>query len=153
MSITQHPEKTLEKHFIKLVKATGNHWIKKMTVNGVPGYPDIKITRGNKYLLAEAKFFKLGCRIDLDTNISDKFKKTQPPFYLDFLKTSSNIFLFWGVIRGDGSKEYGCTRITKCLARKIPSIKYSDLLNTKECLITKSVQEIVDYILKGVDNG
>lgn len=155
MSVRNKFEEKFEKRLVKKVKETGQFWCKKMTVT-IPGYPDIQIMCGDWYLLAEAKFFRLGKRAGNMTNISDKFKKTQPPFYLNFLKTSKNLILVWELRTADNEIYYEATVMTRKLAKKIPGMVYQDLADSPGFFSSANIDHLVSYIkhifLEGVES-
>lgn len=103
-----------------------------------PGYPDLLITKGDKFILAELKEMK-----NEKALLSKKFTKYQIPWYLNYLKLAGKNL--WIIARlTEESYKY-------VIARIVPSIKYCKrfkdvLTNSPDYGCYESVAQIKSYI-------
>lgn len=79
------------------------------------------VVNQDKHYLVELKFLTLG--VKGDKKLFGIFKRTQPPWYMDYLvKGGTNLFVLFQV-----ENRYGLLHVDKGFIRDFPTVKYSDL--------------------------
>lgn len=135
-------EKSFQQYIIKILKSH-NYFVRTMSfaINCCAGFPDLFILKNGKFALIEIKEIK----IKKGYSFKNLFEKTQPPFYLEYLKHSSRLFLLIRV-HENGIRYFCILKTTAFFVKKLNEIKWSNLKNyTNSFLKTKYFSDILRW--------
>ena len=110
-------EMSFKAYFMKAVE----HGYRTALVTG-SGFPDCLLIHGDRHSFVELKLLKVGP--SRDKKLKGLFKKTQPPWYMNYLsKGGKRLFVLFKLNKG-----YGLLHVNMGFVRDIDTLKYSDLL-------------------------
>lgn len=139
-------EYMMEKYVIRQLRKA-EFFVMKMDLSSAPGVPDLLISKNNVTVLTELKYHE-----NVNVNLRRLFQKTQPTFYIEYLKFNSLLY----VLLFD-DKEYHFFNINNALLNKMvfenETIKLKDL--SKYCNLydkrkdLRSIIELYEIITGG----
>lgn len=139
-------EQAFQTYFLDVV----HHGYRTALING-GGFPDVLLIHCDKHSFVELKEMSLGP--SGDRKIHGLFKKTQPPWYADYLsKDGERLYVVFKVTKSDGEKRYGILHVTMEFVRALPELKYSQMFDHRylEYPTLKALVDAHFYTTKGV---
>lgn len=139
-------EKLLEKILISNFKSL-NFYVKKVSVLNMPGFPDMLIVNNDTIILIELK--EIEFKRDFKLYQNKGVRKTQPPFWFDYLNksNSNNLFLLIRAVK-NYKREFCIVQITKNFIKNIDKITYNTIDKYSERhFITTKFFNIVNWLL------
>lgn len=113
------PEKNFQSYFIKQVP---HGYRTALTTGG--GFPDVLLIHGERHSLVELKILELGP--SGNKKLSGLFKKTQPPWFWNYLSLGGKrLFVLFRI--GGAHDAYGLLRMEYDFLRNLDTLKYLDL--------------------------
>ena len=110
-------ETSFKAYFMKIVE----HGYRTALVTG-SGFPDCLLIHEDRHSFVELKVLEVGP--SSDKKLKGLFKKTQPPWYMNYLaKGGTRLFILFKLNRG----YYGILHVNKEFVRDLDSLHYSDL--------------------------
>lgn len=109
-------EKSFQAYFMKQVP---HGYRTSLTTGG--GFPDVLLIHADQHSLVELKILPIGP--SGDRKLKSLFKKTQPPWYLNYLhKGGTQLYILFKL-----EKKYGLLHVDPLFVRVIDEVRYSNL--------------------------
>ena len=132
-------ESRFQSYFLKLVP----HGYRTALITG-SGFPDCLVVQGDTTNFVEVKILDIGP--SGDRAIRTVFKKSQPPWYAEYLhKGGDQLFVLFKLPKG-----YGLLHVNKAFIDDLPTLKYSQLKEGslsgkyRYSQIYKTLKELID---------
>lgn len=112
-------ERSFQQYFMQQVP----HGYRTALVSG-GGFPDALLIHGEKHSLVEVKVLEIGT--SGDKKLKGLFKKTQPPWFMEYLsKGGERLFIVFKIV----DMGYGILRVSRNFVMKLDELHYSDLFS------------------------
>ena len=127
---------TSEKNFQAYFMTQVCHGYRTALISG-GGFPDCLLIRGTDHSFVELKLLPIGP--SGDRKLRSVFKKTQPPWYAEYLaKGGCRLFILFRLEKG-----YGLLRVTKEFVRAIEVVRYSELKERYEYAEYTNLKDLI----------